>query len=231
LTPEFRKALTDFVEQGGNLLLLGEKCARLFEPILGVSFKGISESRIAELGSASGVTSANGEWQKVKLITAATAGFFYPTRDTRKDGQIAATVNSFGKGKVGAVYGPLASVYFRSHHPWLREFIGNLAAELFPSPAVRVEGPDCLDVSLRTTRDGKLSIHLLNTAGMPLPDRYSFTDFIPPLENTRLTIKTAARPKSVAWVPDGGALDWSWSEGRLSVTVPRLKIHGIVIIE
>ena len=231
LTAEFRKALTGYVEQGGNLLLLGEKCARLFEPMLGVSFEGIPETKIAELGSASGVTSANGDWQKVKLTTATTAGFFYPTRDTRKDGQIAATVNSFGKGKVGAVYGPLASIYFRSHHPWLREFIRGVAAELFPDPAVRIEGPYCFDVALRTTRDGKLSVHLLNTAGTPLPDRYGFTDFIPPLENIRLTIQTAARPKSVAWVPDGSRLDWSWSDGRLSVTIPRLKIHGVVAID
>lgn len=119
----------------------------------------------------------------------------------------------------------------RSHHPWLRDFIGGLPAELFPDPAVHIEGPYSLDVSLRTTRDGKLSVHLLNTANMPLPDRYSFMDFIPPLEDMRLTIKTAAKPKSVIWVPDGGRLDWSWSGGRLNVTVTKLKIHGILVIE
>lgn len=231
LTDEFRKALTDYVEQGGNILLLGEKCARIFEPILGAELEGGPAEKAAELASSAGITSANGLWQKVKLTTAQAAGFVYPTRDTRKDGQIAATINSFGKGKVGAVYGPVASIYFRSHHPWLREFIGGLAATLFPDPAVKVEGPYCLDVSLRTTRDGKLSVHLLNTAGMPLPDRYGFTDFIPPLEDIRLTIKTAARPKSVTWVPDGGDLAWSWSDGLLEVTVPKLKIHGVVVIE
>ena len=36
LTSEFRKALTDYVEQGGNILFLGDKCARLLEPIFGV---------------------------------------------------------------------------------------------------------------------------------------------------------------------------------------------------
>jgi hypothetical protein len=229
LTGEFRKALTNYVDQGGNLLLLGEKCARLFEPILGAELEGGPAEKAVELASAAGITNANGLWQNVKLTTAQGAGSFYPTRDTRKDGQIAATVNSYGKGKVGAVYGPVASIYFRSHHPWLREFIGELTAKLFPDPAVRVEGPYCLDVALRTTRDGKLSVHLLNTAGMPLPDRYGFTDFIPPLENIRLSIKTAARPKSVTWVPDGGVLDWSWTDGRLTVTVPKLKIHGVVV--
>ena len=232
LTPEFRKALTDDVGQGGNLLLLGEKCARLFETaVLGATFEDRSDKVIAELASANGITNADGYWQKVKLTTARAAGYRFPTRDTRKTGEVAATINAFGKGKVGAVYGPVASVFFRSHHPWLREFIGEIVAELFPDPAVRVEGPPCLDVSLRRTRDGKLSVHLLNTANMPLPDRYNFTDFIPPLENIHLIFKTAARPKSVTWVPDGGRLDWSWSDGRLSVTVPRLKIHGVVVID
>ena len=139
-------------------------------------------------------------------------------------------VNAFGKGQVGAVYGPVASIYFRSHHPWLREFIGGLAAALFPDPLVKVEGPPGLDVSVRTTRDGRLSVHLLNTTGMPLPDRYGFTDFVPPLEGIKLAVRVPARPKAVTWVPDGGALDWSWADGSLKVTVPRLRIHGALVV-
>ena len=231
LTNEFRQALTDYVVAGGSLLLLGEKSARLFEPILGVTLDGEPARRTAELASAAGVTSADGVWQKVALTSARAAASLYATRDPRKGGDIAATVNAFGKGRVGAVYGPIASIYFRSHHPWVRELIGGLVAELFPDPAVKVEGPPGLDVSLRTTRDGKLSVHLLNTTGMPLPDRYGFTDFIPPLGTIAVTIKTAKRPAAVTWVPDGGTLDWSWADGVLKVTVPKLKIHGVIVVE
>jgi len=239
LTDAFRKELTDYVGQGGSLLLLGEKCARLFEPILGATLQGAPVQRTAELAGAPETgtsasrqaTSADGIWQKVGLTTARAAGFVYPTRDTRKGGEIAATINSFGRGKVGAVYGPVASIYFRSHHPWLREFIGGLAAELFPEPAVTVEGPPTLDIALRRTGDGRLAVHLLDTAGMPLPDRYGFTDFIPPLEGIELAIRTAGRPVSVSWVPDGGRLDWSWADGLLKVTVPKLRIHGAIVWE
>ena len=49
LTAEFRRALTDYVERGGSLLLLGEKCARLFEPMLGAEFDGAPAQRTAEL--------------------------------------------------------------------------------------------------------------------------------------------------------------------------------------
>jgi hypothetical protein len=229
LTDEFRRALTDYVGQGGSLLLLGEKCARLFEPILGAELEGEPAQRTAELASARGVTNADGVWQKVKLTTARAAGSLYPTRDIRKEGAVAATINAFGQGKVGAVYGPVASIYFRSHHPWLREFVGSLAAALFPEPAVTVDGPPTIDVALRRTADGRTAIHLLNTAGMPLPDRYGFTDFIPPLNDVRLTIRTAKSPSSVTWVPDGGRLEWSWAGGLLKVTIPPLKIHGAVV--
>lgn len=239
LTSEFRQALTDYVVAGGNLLLLGEKCARLFEPILGARLEGEPAKRTGELAAAPGpedraagrVTSADGVWQKVALSSARAAGFIYPTRDVRKDGEIAATVNDFGKGKVAAVFGPVASIYFRSHHPWLRDVIGGLAAELFPDPAVKVGGPATIDVSLRTTRDGRLSVHLLNTTGMPLPDRYGFADLIPAVENVRVTVKTPSRPAAVTWVPEGGKLDWSWADGFLEVTIPRLEIHGVVVIE
>ena len=231
LTDAFRKALTDYVGQGGSLLLLGEKSARLFEPILGAKLEGGPAQRTAELASAGGVTNADGVWQKVTLTTARAAGSIYPTRDIRKEGQIAATVAAFGKGKVGAVYGPVASIYFRSHHPWLKAFIGALTADLFPEPAITVDGPSTIDVALRRTAGGRLSVHLLNTAGMPLPDRYGFTDAIPPLEGITLTVRTAAEPASVRWVPDGGTLDWSWEDGRLSVIVPKLRIHGVVVID
>ena len=231
LTDAFRMALTDYFEQGGSLLLLGEKCARLFEPILGADLEGEPAQRTAELASGTGVTNADGVWQKVRLTTGRAAGSIRSTRDARTGGEVAATVSAFGKGKVGAVYGPLGAVYFRSHHPWLREFVGQLVMELFPNPAVTVEGPPTLDVALRKTADGRLSVHLLNTAGMPLPDRYGFTDFIPPLEHITMTIKTERRPASVTWVPDGGRLDWSWSGGLLRVAIPRLAIHGILVVE
>jgi hypothetical protein len=231
LTPRFRQALADYVEQGGNLLLLGEKCARLFEPILGAALEGPPAQRAAELASGDGITNADGVWQKVRLTTARAAGSVHPTRDSRTGGEVAATIGAFGRGKVAAVYGPVASVYFRTHHPWLRDFIGGLAAELFPDPAVTVDGPPTLDVALRRTPDGRLSVHLLNTAGLPLPDRYGFTDFIPPLDDITLTIRTEKRPSAVTWVPDGGRLEWSWADGRLKVTVPRLEIHGAVVIE
>jgi hypothetical protein len=231
LTDGFRASLTAYVEQGGNLLLLGEPSARLFAPILGAELEGEPARRPAELATPDGPVNADGVWQKVEPTNARAAGFVHPTRDTRKGGEVAATVNAVGRGKVGAVFGPVASIYFRSHHPWLREFVGELVRELYPDPAVRVEGPPSIDVALRRTADGRLSVHLLNASALPIPDRYGFSDAIPPLENIRVTVKAPSRPAAVTWVPDGGDLEWLWSDGLLTVTVPKLAIHGVLVID
>jgi len=231
LTEEFRSALTAYVEQGGSLLLLGEPSARLFPAILGADLKGEPAPRSAELATPAGPVNADGPWQKVAVTTAAAAGFIYPTRDVRKGGEVSATINTVGHGRVAAVYGPVGGIYFRSHHPWLREFIGGLVQKMYPDPSVRVDGPGPIDVALRRTADGRLSVHLLNTSGLPIPERYGFTDFVPAIENIRVTVKTPSRPTSVSWVPDDGKLEWTWSDGLLKVTVPKLEIHGVIVID
>jgi hypothetical protein len=39
------------------------------------------------------------------------------------------------------VFGPLANIFFKGHHPYVRQFIGGMTRELFPEPAVFVNGP------------------------------------------------------------------------------------------
>ena len=88
-----------------------------------------------------------------------------------------------------------------------------------------------MDVALRRTHDDRLCVHLLNAAGVPLPDRYNFIDFVPAVEKIRVQVAFPFKPGKVTWVPDGGRLDWSWNDGRLTVTIPRLHIHGVLVIE
>jgi hypothetical protein len=136
-----------------------------------------------------------------------------------------------GKGKIGAVYGPLAEIFFKSHHPYLRKFIGDIVKELFPEPAVLADGPAVVDVALRTTKSGRLSLHLLNRSNLPLPDRYNFTDFIPAVGPLTVKIKIAKKPQKVTLAPEGLSLQWDWKSGLLSAVVPRVHIHCIVVVD
>jgi len=231
LTEGFKKSLLDYAGGGGSLLLLGENCARLFEPALGVKFEGAAQNITAELATSQGPVSANGNWQDVTPGAAKAAGFRFPTRDTRKDGKPAATLVDYGKGRIGAVYGPLADIFFRGHHPYIRQFVGDIVRGLFPEPAVMLKGPSTIDVALRKTADGKLCLHLLNRANMPLPDRYNFTDFIPEIGWMDVEIRTQERPNNVIFLPDNATVPWYWREGKLTATIPKVQIHGILVVE
>jgi len=231
LADDFKKALLNYVEQGGSLLLLGEKCTRLFEPALGVKFDGDPQNIAAELETPSGPISVSGIWQEVTALTAEAAGFRHATRDMRKDLKTAATTANYGRGKIGAVYGPLANIFFKGHHPYIRQFIDAMVKGLFPEPAVLVDGPSAIDIALRKTKDGRLSLHLLNRSSMPLPDRYNFTDFIPALGPVQVKMKIAAKPQKVALVPEETPVTWEWKDGRLTATIPRVHIHGVLVID
>ena len=231
LSEDFKSAILEYVKGGGSVLLLGEKCARLFEAYLGVKLEGKPQTTLAELATPAGVVSENGVWQNVTVTTAKAVGYRFPTRDTRKGGEVAATISSWGKGKIGAVYGPVAINYFLSHHPALRSFIGSIASQLFPDPMVRLSGPPCVEVALRRTAAGTLSVHLANLAGMQVSGRHCVIDYIPKVGPIDIELKVPTQPNRVAWVPDGGRLKWSWSQGVLSVRIPELHIHGVLVVE
>jgi hypothetical protein len=233
LTPEFRRALLGYVEKGGSLMLLGEKCARLFgEDALGVKLEGAPAGVVTELDTPGGPVSANGVWQDVRPEPRVrTMGLRYPTRDTRTGGKAAATLTLYGKGRIGAVYGPIADIFFRGHHPNARKLLGAIAAELFPAPAVEVDGPSSVDIALRKTAAGQLSVHLLNRTGAPLPDRYNFTDAIPEVGPITVRVRTDKQPKSVSIVPADRFIRWYWQDGWARIEVPKLAICSVLVME
>jgi hypothetical protein len=71
----------------------------------------------------------------------------------------------------------------------------------------------------------------MSGGGSPMPDRYDFTDFIPPIGPLRVEMDCPARPRGVTLVPEGLPLEWTWANGRMRVAVPRFEIHGVVVVD
>ena len=231
LSPAFQVAAAAYVEKGGSLLLLGEKCARLFEPLLGVTLSGGPQERTVELATPAGPVSVSGRWQEASAATARAIGFHHPTRDFRRDAATAATIANQGRGKVAAVFGPLALAFFHGHHPGIRQFVGSVCAELFPEPWATIDGPPTLDISLRRTANGRLSLHLLNRSNFPVPDRYNFIDFVPTVGPVKVNLRSDLKPKDVIWMPGARPLPWTWKAGRLQTTIPAVPLHGILVVD
>ena len=120
LTTAFREALLEYVKLGGSLLTIGAQTARLFADALGIELDG-DPAECNDFLFAAGLSGmCAGLWQSVKLTTAQAIGWRYPTFDPRKDGVVAATVHSWGAGKVVGIYGPLGSTHLNFHTPQTR---------------------------------------------------------------------------------------------------------------
>jgi hypothetical protein len=250
LSKPFRLRVLCYVEGGGQLLLLGERCARLFGEALGVRLVGEPQQLRAQLVSGAGKIGCPGVWQPIEPNGAEVLSIRYHGEgvqarsaylDVRADGVseghrqlrqegAAATLHRYGKGQIAAVYGPIASRYYYSHHPFMRRYIRDLVERLFPDPAVTTDAPAHVDLALRRAVDGTLCVHLLNLAQMPVSNRRGFPETVPPTGPIRLSVAVAEQPQAVTWEPAGATLAWRWQDGRLETTVPSLDIHGILVI-
>lgn len=231
LAPGFRDRLAGYVQKGGSLFLLGEKSARLFPEMPGVRLKETVREENAELYSPEGMANVNGNWLQVETGTARILAEYFPDRDTRNPGKAAVTVQDWGKGKVAVAYGPLALHYYYGHHPSLRKLFAHIGSELLPHPMVKLNAPPTVDMSLRRTKEGKLTLHLFNKTNKPLPDRHNFTDYIPPIGPITVTWRMQQKPEKVQWVPENAEMTWHWENGVLTAVIPSLNIHGILVID
>jgi hypothetical protein len=76
-----------------------------------------------------------------------------------------------------------------------------------------------------------LVINLLNRgAGETLSGRRVQFDDLPAIENIGITIQRETRPQSVQLQPSLDPVNWTWQDGVLSIRVPSVRIHDIVVI-
>ena len=93
-----------------------------------------------------------------------------------------------------------------------------------------VEAPARLEVILRR-KDGKLLVNLINRgAGEMLSPQRVIVDELPPVHDVVVRLRCAQRPQSVTIVPEEPEIDWSYADGRVTVRVPRVDIHSVVVV-
>ncbi len=149
-------------------------------------------------------------------------------RDTTQD--VLVTQRRVGEGSILAVHGPLFGGYFNTRYPELRRFIGELVDGLNIDRHIRAQAPPRLELIARR-RENQLLIHLLNRGpGIVLPPKRIFIEELPPIEDIALSIRVDHEPASVHLQPDGRHADWSYTDGRLEVRLPRLHVHQIVAV-
>lgn len=231
LDPSFVTALRAYARTGGSLLLIGPKTAAIFKDDLGVTFVGKPTGKQQWLehgGSLGGVGSGA---QPVTLRGGAVPfGKLYDEDDDVGPSYTAASVRRFGKGLIAATYFNFGERYRKSSTAVARDFLHALVRRLFSKPMVEVRGSHCVDVTLNRI-GGKLAVNLVNTAG-PHSDKEIYVfDEIPPVGPLEITLRPGFRPSRATLQPADKDLFFFYRNGEAALTLPRLQIHDILIVE
>ena len=231
LEPEFKKELLAYVKGGGSLLLVGPQTAAMFQPELGITLKDEPTRATRYLADEEPLAPTKGLAQDAALEAKAQAvGRLYVSPDSSSPSRPAASLAHFGRGKIGATYFSFSQGYIDDRSATTRAFLNGLVRRLFPQPLVEVTGSPDVDVAVNRL-GGHLAINLVNTAGPHADTKAPIHDAIPPVGPLEILIRTSVKPARVTLQPGNQPLAFVHADGELRLTVPKLDIHRVVVVE
>jgi hypothetical protein len=230
LEPAFKQRLVRYVQNGGNLLLVGPQAASLFASELDVTLEASQrEPRYLACGEALVPTRDLSQTPKLGA-KASPFGELHADNDLKSAAQPAASITPLGNGKIAATYFSFSRGYLSQRSPMLRMFLNDLTRQLFPKPLVEVKSLSSVDVSINRV-GGKLAIHLVNTSGPHWDTKKPLVESIEPAGPLEISIRATANPTRITLQPEGQPLPFDYRDGTARLTVPRLDIYSIVVVE
>lgn len=231
LAPDVKDALLVYTRNGGNLLLIGPYSAALFEQELDVKLEGNVSEEAFYLEHGGWLARVSAAAQQVRFGAGARAfGHRYMSNDDSSASTAAASITEYGSGKIAATYFNIGARYSEATTTVVRDFLGALVRELFPTPLVQVTGSHLVDVVVNRVQ-GKLTINLVNTAGPHADRNVHVFDEIPPLGPLTIAIRSQERPQKITQYPICKDVPFTWDKGVITLLLPRLEIHDILMVE
>jgi hypothetical protein len=231
LTNEFKKVLLNYVNAGGNLLIVGAEATKMFAEQLNVELTdtaSVVTKNIAWEGQMAGI---RGLYQPfIPKTSVETFGKIYTEPDFRFQSSPAATITSYGKGKIAGVYFSIGKYYLRMNNPVYRNFINALVRKLFPNPKVEVSGSENVLVTVNEVKN-KLAVNLVNMSGPHANTHVARYDNISSIGPLDVKIKVDKQPYKVTLQPENTRLKYSYSNGEIKTTVDKVDVHSIIIVE
>jgi len=150
----------------------------------------------------------------------------------KNTGYPAVTINQYGKGKAIYLAGDIFSSYTLRNNWNLKDMFGNMVDMVLPDKLISIDAPDNVEVVLKK-QDNKVQVHLINHYGeRSFYNTIAYTENIIPIHDIKVHVKVNRLPSSVKLMPEGQILSWSKQDNNMiSITVPRLDIYSIIIID
>jgi hypothetical protein len=157
-------------------------------------------------------------------------GRLHMDNDSGSLSQPASSITILEKGNIAATYFSFSQGYISDRSKIALDFLCAITHQLFPQPLVEVKGSPDVDISVNRIQ-GKLAVNLVNTAGPHADLKSPIHDLIPQVGPLTVSIRTDTSPARITMQPDNIPMEFRFSENQVIVTVPRLDIHSILVIE
>jgi hypothetical protein len=227
----FKKRLLEYVNNGGNLLVVGAEASAMFKDQLNVEFTGSPVEQVNIIDWNGGMAGVKSFLQPVKLKAGAELyGITYSQPDFRFPSYPGATITSYGKGKIAAVYFGFGGEYLYVKNPVYKNFITGIVKKIFPHPGVEVTGSENAVITLNRL-DNKLLVNIINLSGPHNNLRVARYDSIPAIGPLNVKIKVDKEPSKVTLQPGNVPLKYEYKDGEIVTTVEHVDIHAIIVVE
>ena len=226
LEPEVIARLKAYAEAGGALLLCGPDAARHFG--VPVTATGEALTYVSYDGRMASFTGNRADF--IDPPEAEVTGEYYFGNYYESEHRPMSLRRSLGKGAMETLCFDLGVMYRRNRTTLIRDFLVSRVDALFPDRRLRVSGSVYADVTLME-KDGRIMVNLINCAGPHSDLNVRGFNEIPAIGPLQVTLKLDAPPKSATLQPEGAPLPFEYADGAVTVTVPRLEIYSILVIE
>lgn len=136
--------------------------------------------------------------------------------------------SELGGGKIAVLRSTFGPDSANASREMARRSLSDLAHALFPKPLVEVKGSSDVDVVVNRV-GGRLAVNLVNTAGPHATE--PILDSIPPVGPLDITIRAQNAPTRVTLEPGGQSLPFQHRDGAIHLTLPRLEIHDVIVVD
>jgi hypothetical protein len=231
IAPSMLTELRAYLENGGNLLIIGPETARIFARELDIKDAKKTEEQTLFISADNRLGTINSPSLDMEMgAESKILSHFYNASDySYLEKNIASSTRKVGKGKISAIYFNAGTAYNQYKTPLIRDFVAEAIDQLSPELILKVTGSHLVHVTANKLND-KTMINLINVAGEHTNQTAIAYDQVPELKEITVSIKTAVKPSKILLQPEGKFLDFTFSDGKSIVKIPNLKLHSILEI-
>lgn len=179
---------------------------------------------------------AGGSYTKVTLTTARKLLDLVPPYkgtkggppDTQPEGP-GVTINTYGKGKVIYCATDIFGGYFDKDTPNMRKLAAWMLEQVYPTESrlVVMENAPVSVEMFYNERKGERFVHLVSSSGDKRDIGTPQSQDFPAVHGMRVKVKLDKKPSSLTILPDGKAVNFTFSGGRMTFETLPLRIHDV----